>query len=201
MGQATWLATTSIPQSVRSVGGLAALWVKEEESIGQKRCFHWFCWNVHRDSEDVGGWQRLIGVLPVLPSSEIRLLLGLYTFYLLAALCADEASDGAEVVEVCAVQHSEQWLLRPAPLDRTARLLLPVINRWTQLGGSLASRILFCYKNRKTIWFHCPTTLGKESVWYWFNLHTCSCTHFLLCFGIRLLTVIYLPTDTRVMII
>lgn len=65
-------------------------------------------------------------------------------FHLLAVLGADEASDGAEVVEVRAVQHPEQRLLGPAPLDHTARRLWPVFLAWTQFDGSLATRVPLC---------------------------------------------------------
>lgn len=58
------------------------------------------------------------------------------TSHLLAVLGTDEACDGAEVVEICAVKDPEQRLLRPTPLDHTARLLLAVIP-WTWFGGSL----------------------------------------------------------------
>lgn len=63
-------------------------------------------------------------------------------FYLSAVLRADESSDGAEVVEVGAVQHPEQRLLGAAPLDHTAlrRFRLAVLLR-PQLGGSLAARV------------------------------------------------------------
>lgn len=70
-------------------------------------------------------------------------------FYLSAVLCADESSDGAEVVEVGAVQHPEQRLLGSAPLDHTALRLLrlaaaaAVLLR-PQLGGGLAARVPLC---------------------------------------------------------
>lgn len=57
--------------------------------------------------------------------------------HLFAGLGADEASDGAEVVVVGSVQHSEQRLLSPTPLDRRFHLLLPR----TQLGGGLTARV------------------------------------------------------------
>lgn len=65
--------------------------------------------------------------------------------HLFAVLGTNKASDGAEVVEVCAVQHPEQRLLRPAPLNHAAGLLLPVIIRWTQLCGGLTARIPLCF--------------------------------------------------------
>ena len=72
------------------------------------------------------------------------------TFHLLAVLGTDETRDGAEVVEVCSVQDPEQRLLRPAPLDHTARLLLAVIIPWTQLGGSLAPGSTLCFAQTHT---------------------------------------------------
>lgn len=65
-------------------------------------------------------------------------------FYLSAVLCTDEASDRAEVVEVCAMQHPEQWLLCPTPLDHTARLLRLAVVLWPQLGWSLAPWVPLC---------------------------------------------------------
>ncbi len=93
-------------------------------------------------------------------------LLSVWTFHLLAVLCTDEASDGAEVVEVCAVKHPEQWFLRPAPLDHTARLLLRAIIPWTQLGGSLAPWIPLCYTHTHTY----THTEKHFSITYWLLL-------------------------------
>lgn len=65
--------------------------------------------------------------------------------YLSAVLCADESSDGAEVVEIGAVQHPKQGLLSTAPLDHTAlRLLRLALLLWPQLRGSLAARVPLC---------------------------------------------------------
>lgn len=99
-------------------------------------------------------------------------VLTVWTFHLLAVLCTDEASDGAEIVEVCAMQHPEQRLLCPAPLDYTARLLLPVIIPCTQLGGSRAPRIPLCHPHA-----HTEKHLSITFVSYFLNLHTYSCTH------------------------
>ena len=60
--------------------------------------------------------------------------------HLFAGLGADEASDGAEVVVVGSVQHSEQRLLSPTPLDRRFHLF-PVLLPRTQLGGGLTARV------------------------------------------------------------
>ena len=63
--------------------------------------------------------------------------------YLFARLGANEAGDGAEVVVVGAVQHPEEWLFGPTPLDLRLRLLL-AIPSLSHLRRRLTARVPFC---------------------------------------------------------
>lgn len=76
------------------------------------------------------------------------------------------------------MQHSEERLLRPAPLHHRGFLLRRIIIPWTQLGGSLATRISFCYTHIRE--------KRKKKNWLWRVLFVAKRTLHILLFYVQL---------------
>lgn len=70
------------------------------------------------------------------------------------------------------MQHSEERLLGPAPLHHGGFLLRRIIVPWTQLGGSLATRVSFCCthirEKRKKKLTVAGSLQGKKEITYSF---------------------------------